>query len=118
MGCFVCENLERIFKAKQQEYIEACSAAYYRVSTKFAAYKNVDMERARNEFEEHQRICVSALSDSAFSAGRPTVPQTAIRSLWRAPSKRRPGHLIEVLADHEPSRVKADCGRQKPAYSS
>lgn len=87
MDCFVCENLERIFKTKQQEYIEACSAAYYRVSTKFAAYKNVDMERARNEFEEHQRVCASALSNSAFSAARSIVPHTAVRSLWRSSSK-------------------------------
>ncbi len=87
MGCFVCENLERIFKTKQQEYIEACSTAYYRVSTKLAAYKNVDMERARNEFEEHQRVCVSALNNSAFSAGRSAVPHTAARSSWRSSSK-------------------------------
>lgn len=87
MGCLVCQNLERIFKARQQEYIEACSTAYHRVSTKLAAYKNVDMERARNEFEEHQRVCVSTLNDPAFSARRSAVPQTAGRSSWRSSSK-------------------------------
>jgi hypothetical protein len=118
MGCVVCETLERVFKTKQLEYIEACSAAYYRVSRKFAAYKNVDMERARNELEEHRLVCVSALNDSAFTASSSTVPHTAVRSLWRSSSKRRSGHLIEEAANHEPNRVNADCGRQKPAYSS
>jgi len=38
----------------------------YRVSTKLAAYKNVDMERAKNELEEHQLVCASAVKVSAL----------------------------------------------------
>jgi len=49
MHCVLCENLERAFEAKRSEYIESGSLAYYRVSKKFAAYKNVEMERARLE---------------------------------------------------------------------
>lgn len=37
----------------------------HRVSTELAAQKNVDMERAKYDLEEHQWTCVSALrSDS------------------------------------------------------
>jgi hypothetical protein len=41
-------------------YVEALSAAYYRVSTELAAHKNVDMERAKSDLEEHRLVCVSA----------------------------------------------------------
>jgi Zn-dependent peptidase ImmA (M78 family) len=59
MGCPICEDLERAFEAKRDVYIEARSAAYYRVSTELAAYKNVDMERAKSAFEDHQSVCGS-----------------------------------------------------------
>jgi hypothetical protein len=42
------------------EYIEARSSAGYRVSTKLAAQKNVEMERARYELEEHRLVCAAA----------------------------------------------------------
>jgi hypothetical protein len=29
------------------------------VSTELAAHRNVDMERAKNDWEEHQFVCVS-----------------------------------------------------------
>ena len=60
MHCLECKNLEEAFESRLSKYIEARSAAYYRVSTELAAKKNVDMERARNDLEEHQLICVSA----------------------------------------------------------
>jgi hypothetical protein len=60
MHCLLCENLERTFEARRMEYIESGSLAYFRVSKKFAAYKNVEMERARIELQEHQSVCVSA----------------------------------------------------------
>ncbi len=60
MDCLKCKNLEQAFESRLSEYIEVRSAAYYRVSTELAAYKNVDMERARNDMEEHQLVCVSA----------------------------------------------------------
>ncbi len=119
MGCVVCENLERVFKTKQKEYIEACSAAYYRVSRKFAAYKNVDMERARNELEEHRLVCVSALKDSASSAaGSSAVPHAAGNAPGTSPSKSHAVRLIKAQAAHEPMQVKADYGRREPAFSS
>jgi hypothetical protein len=60
MDCLVCKELERVFESRHSEYIEARSAAYYRFSTEFAAYKNVDKERAKSNLEEHQLLCVSA----------------------------------------------------------
>jgi len=60
MDCLICKDLERVFEFRHNEYVEARSAAYFRVSTEFAAYKNVDKERAKSDLEEHQLVCVSA----------------------------------------------------------
>jgi hypothetical protein len=60
MDCLICEDLERALESRLSQYIEARSATYYRVSTELAAYKNVDMERAKSDLEEHQSVCVSA----------------------------------------------------------
>jgi hypothetical protein len=57
--CPECENLNRVFESKLTEYIAARSAVLYRISTEFAA-KQVDMERAKNDVEEHLLICPSA----------------------------------------------------------
>jgi len=59
MDCLVCKNLERTFESRRSQYLEARSAAYYQVSTELAAYKNVDMERAKSDLEDHQLVCVS-----------------------------------------------------------
>jgi hypothetical protein len=60
MNCLKCKNLEEAFESRLSQYIDACTAAYYRVTTEVAAKKNVDMERAKNDLEEHQLVCVSA----------------------------------------------------------
>jgi hypothetical protein len=60
MVCLTCTHLRQAFESKVSKYIEARSAAYYRVSTELAAHKNVDMERARNDLEEYQFVCLSA----------------------------------------------------------
>ena len=60
MDCSECKSLEETLEASLSNYKEARSAAYYRVSTELAAKKNVDMERARNDLEEHQLVCASA----------------------------------------------------------
>lgn len=61
MDCSICKDLERAFEFRRDKYNEARSATYYQVSTELAAYKNVDMERAKSDLVEHQSICVSAL---------------------------------------------------------
>jgi hypothetical protein len=60
MDCLVCKDLERTFASKREKYLEARSAAYYRISTEVAAIKNVDMERAKSQWEDHKRVCGSA----------------------------------------------------------
>jgi hypothetical protein len=72
VDCLICKDLERTFESRRGQYIEARSAAYYRVSTELAAYKNVDMERAKSDLEEHQLVCVSAakVSESGPRASR------------------------------------------------
>ena len=60
MGCLICKDLERTLDFRRSKYFEARSAAYYQVSTELAAQKNVDMERAKTDLEEHQLACASA----------------------------------------------------------
>jgi len=60
MNCLERKNLEEAFESRLSQYIDACTAAYYRVTTELAAKKNVDMERAKNALEEHQLVCVFA----------------------------------------------------------
>ncbi len=62
MDCPTCKDLERVFEARRSNYMTARAAAYYQVSTELAAYKNVEMERARSDLEEHQLVCVFAAS--------------------------------------------------------
>jgi hypothetical protein len=58
MDCSICKDLEKALESRRSEYLEACSAAYYRVSTELAAHKNVDMERAKGDLEEHRLVCL------------------------------------------------------------
>ena len=60
MECLVCKDLERAFESRRGKYIEARFSVFYRVSTELAAHKNVDMERAKSDLEEHRLVCVSA----------------------------------------------------------
>jgi len=60
MECLICKDLERAFVSSRSKYIEARSAAYFRVSTELAAYKNVDMERAKSALEDHLAVCAFA----------------------------------------------------------
>jgi hypothetical protein len=60
MSCLVCRELEQSLEACHREYIEARASTYYRVTRKFAAEKNVEMERARIALEEHRLICAAA----------------------------------------------------------
>jgi hypothetical protein len=72
VDCAKCRELRQALEFKFGEYVEARSNAYYRVSTELAAHKNVDMERARNDLEEHQFVCVSAEVETALD--QPVAP--------------------------------------------
>lgn len=55
--CLECKNLKRVYEFKLTRYLAARSAVLYRISTEFAAKQQVDMERARNDMEEHLSVC-------------------------------------------------------------
>jgi len=57
--CLKCKDLSGALAFSRNEYAEARFSAYYRVSTELAAKKNVDMERARYDMEEHTSVCAS-----------------------------------------------------------
>jgi hypothetical protein len=57
MDCLKCVHVEQVFQSRVVDYCEVRSAAFYQVSTELAAKKNVDMERARYDMEEHRLIC-------------------------------------------------------------
>ena len=61
MGCPICGDLKRAYETGLGEYIEARSSASYGVSKRLAAFKNVEMERAKSDLEEHRLVCVSAI---------------------------------------------------------
>jgi hypothetical protein len=75
VDCLICKNLKRAFESRRSEYIEARSAVYYRVSTELAAYKNVDMERAKSDLEEHRLVCV-------FPASGPRASRLDTHDNW------------------------------------
>jgi hypothetical protein len=59
MRCLLCSSLQQAFEARRQDYIEASLLASRSFSSKFAAYMNVEMERALNELEDHRSVCLS-----------------------------------------------------------
>jgi len=61
VGCPICENLKRAYEAELSEYIKARSSPWYAITRKIAAHKNVEMERAKYELEEHQFACVAGI---------------------------------------------------------
>jgi hypothetical protein len=79
MGCSVCANLERNYAVALGEYLEARSSACYGVSTKPAARKNVEMERARYELEEHQLVCNFAASSVPLAPSSVTPKRVPVR---------------------------------------
>ncbi len=66
MDCLLCRSLEQAYEVERGEYVEARSSASFRVCTELAAQKNVELERARAELEEHRLICVSAVRTLAL----------------------------------------------------
>ena len=62
MNCPICRELERVFEAGLREYLAARSSACLRACTKLAAQKDVELERARYELEEHRALRVPTVS--------------------------------------------------------
>ena len=59
MSCSECKDLARVLEQRQAKYLDARHAAFYRVSTEIAAKRQVDMERARSDLQEHRLVCPS-----------------------------------------------------------
>jgi hypothetical protein len=75
MDCLECKDLERALKLTLASYVTARSAAFYRVCTDIAAKKEVDMERARTDLQEHRLVCPFAIRAAvADHAGDFCVP--------------------------------------------
>lgn len=83
MDCLICKGLERAFESRRSQYLEARSAAYYQVSTELAAYKNVDMERAKSDLEEHQLVCVSAAAVKRSGPRALRLDSNARAACWK-----------------------------------
>lgn len=66
MDCPICRSLAQVFETGRSEYLEARASVSYQISKRLAARKNVDMERARYELEEHRRVCVIVASGLVF----------------------------------------------------
>jgi hypothetical protein len=81
MDCPICANLKRVYEAGLAEYIRARSSVSFRICTKLAARKNVDMERARYALEEHRRRCVTAIKLVALLPKRKLPASVRISSL-------------------------------------
>lgn len=67
MPCLTCRNLELALESQRSRYLEATAQASNKISTRLAAYHYVEMQRARNDLEEHGSICVFA-SNAGSSA--------------------------------------------------
>ena len=98
MGCPVCKRLERTFEGWNTECIRARSSLYIGVSTRFAAYDVVEMERARSEMEMHRSVCVLGLANAL---GRPSAPRPAFKISGRQIV--HPGRALPVLPEKAPS---------------
>ncbi|MGA7109993.1 MAG: hypothetical protein WBV28_17905 [Terracidiphilus sp.] len=70
MPCLVCRNLERAFESRSSDYRRARTAAYCRVSTQFAAYQDVEMERAKSDLQEHRFGCAAVIAEAARATPR------------------------------------------------
>lgn len=78
-SCPICTDLERALESRNGEYTKARAASVYcRISSRFAAYSNVEMERAKSELDVHRAVCISALTAAwqPFSLPRSAEPIT------------------------------------------
>jgi hypothetical protein len=69
MRCPLCRNLELAYQSRRDEFLQASSLAYLSVSKRFAAYSNVELERALSELLDHRSVCLSAENQSGLLSG-------------------------------------------------
>ncbi|HVZ61762.1 MAG TPA: hypothetical protein VG892_13330 [Terriglobales bacterium] len=57
MPCTQCKALDQAFELARDKYATARYGAFYRVSPHIAARRQVDMERAKSDRDEHRVVC-------------------------------------------------------------
>jgi hypothetical protein len=88
MRCPICDDFERALVDRTSEYRKARSnTVYCRISSRFVAYSEIEMARARSELEIHRSVCASAI---ARDRARPVLASVSAISTV-APSPRVPG---------------------------
>ena len=64
MRCPICGDFERALEDRTSEYQKACSnTVYCHISSRFAAYNEIEMARALSELEIHRSVCASAVTE-------------------------------------------------------
>lgn len=77
MNCPECRGLYRIFEQKRARYVEARSAAFFQISTKIAVRRDVDLQRAFSDLQEHQAACPWAIVAQVMGANRSRIAHAA-----------------------------------------
>jgi hypothetical protein len=57
MNCSECRELWDAFHQANTRYHEALRSPFYKISTQFAAYEFIKMQRTKNDLEEHHFEC-------------------------------------------------------------
>ena len=64
MRCPICHDFERALEDRTSEYQKACSSTVYcHISSRFVAYSEIEMSRAKSELEIHRSVCASAVTE-------------------------------------------------------
>jgi hypothetical protein len=122
VGCPVCKRLERTFEGWNSECLRARSSLYYSVTARFAAYDNVEMERARSELQMHRSVCVLAATKAAGLRLAHVAPSSPRREKMRTvpagvPGTRslRAGVADETRGNHPPTSTALPQDRRESA---
>lgn len=81
MDCLLCKELSRLVDRSSSEYRDSRSSSFYQVSTEIAAMRQVEMERAKTNLQEHQLICDSSPRIRTFSLVRFHGPALSVRQM-------------------------------------
>ena len=74
MNCSECLDLYRAFERTRVGYVEALSAAFYKISAEVVARKGVVMERTKNDLQEHQLVCPWARGSEFLGRQQTAIP--------------------------------------------
>jgi hypothetical protein len=83
MSCVRCAGLLRTLRSAQSSYEAARLSSFYVVTNELVARKKVDMERAKGDLFEHQRICRAARTTDRVQRGCLKVSGTQPNQMGR-----------------------------------